>query len=685
MQANPRVHPIILNLPYFEDQDPIVLLNDLDNRTVFKRNKSMQKADFNSLENFLKYFFTDRLFASQDSSVRKENFDFEFLEKAVKSPNGPEGSFYDEYISPVLESFDKESDPEKILDVYNNSLILDKPLPEDYYLPTKSLTNSSRRGDNESLKKLTSLFGEGDDFGQTDNLTVFPEIKDIVSLSFDEYDDYLDSIKEIYGDDVPKAIKNLIEDIEEQREKVKESSLSHKVARIDFDGINLGDDIGEKDISVYTWLNVPKAMSRKKGSKGGTINLSKESGKEYAKKLLSNKSNWENMIAPTGGSNLSGPLALRNIIMLLLSIAEEQGVDYKVESGAKTRNGESGLGFHGKVTDPETGEETDILVKDYTYPYKRQFSLSDSFFSDPDIEDAILDNGGAENLLRKILKNPSKKYTRRAGDDFLLNKKMFLKQSDGTSESSSDDFSQAGETSIEVRNFIEKYRKTLADNSDNYYIDSKLVKALENGDTKKINRFLFTNRNGDIDVRRPSKSNKTGLRYEHTVPVLFLARVMNLISQEWNKKVESGEISEQEAESNIKEYSQKLIDKLYTITWLNLYDDGVLDTSREKSDSTYSLYNKLGLVRPSSIKSPIAFKPNVSIEDFYDNIDDVTEEDVMERYHMTEKPIKLDDFFKGGDERVFDNIKKADTALDIGVRKENKQPLLTSLIFGYYG
>ena len=696
LKANPKIQSVILNLPYFENKGPITAISDLESQGHLKKIMSNQGAGFDSINAFMKYFFVNRFIASSESSENLEKMDMEFLEKAGGVKMTSEKAFFEEYITPILNEFGKESDPKKLLDLYKSAKTFDSDLPSDYYLPTRTLTSSIDKKNNESLNNLTKMFGEGDEFGKTDVLNILPKIDDIVKVSFDEYDDYIDSIKDPYGDDIPEQISDLMDEIEEQREKEKPGSSSYKRLRFDFEDLDLGSELGKRDFSILSYLDIPLSMSLNKGKSGSKFNMNTKAGRSNIRKLINNKSYREKLLSPGG---YKGTDTIKNVLILLIALAEEQGVDFKIESGGSLKDGTNinGNYFSGYAVDSETGEEKTRLdpktgkevrekkQDDLRLPYMLNNVFDNTFFSDEDIKDVTFDNGGPEKFLQTLLKNKSKKYVRQGNKPFSLNKEMFVKSGGGGYSSSDDlDFSEMGGSTLDVRNFIENYRKQVEGNSDNYYIDYKLVDALDKGDIRKVNRYLFTNRSGDVDVRKPDKAKKTGLRYEHTVPVLFLARLINMISSEWKKKSDAGEVSESEATEKIKEYSKKVIDKLYTITWLNLIDDSIVDNTREKSDVKHTLYDRLGL-KTTTPKQPIFLKSDVSIEDFYDKIEDVTEDDIMMRYHMKNKPVKLNDFFGGGTDRSFDNIKKSDASLDIGIQKESKQPMLTNLLFGYYG
>ena len=133
-----------------------------------------------------------------------------------------------------------------------------------------------------------------------------------------------------------------------------------------------------------------------------------------------------------------------------------------------------------------------------------------------------------------------------------------------------------------------------------------------------------------------------------------------------------------------------MLDSLYNIVWLDTRLDKRLGRILQ-SELTDGQLKAFGLKK--SLNGSLEFysnkKTGESTEDLDEVIDKISSEEgkavLDERYNrVSAKMIPFSEFFTGGDKRVLDGFKVKDLELRREAN-ENKKPLLTNLLFGYYG
>lgn len=645
--------------------------------------------EINSLDQMIKSILGGRFIVDGRNKSARFSNNTDFIEKVIEGePKYKE--FFDKYIIEILEKKGFETDPNNIYNMMKGlSPLVNIVFPFNYTTTPGWLKNSKLYKDLEDSSVFEVI---EDDLNNIGNMPIY---------KYEEYiDDLQDKLRGKLSDedlmDVEDSLDGYYSKLVMDRESDQVNNKTFVPVKITIkDAIN-DETIKEKDVSVYTKLSIPidqkitgdildkyrnaggdfkkirsKNNLQKKVDRDleryGKTNLDNflstldESIKDFpVEKEISNKNTREFLLSDNDNENKSIVNSLLNY-----AINNNKKIDIQDMSPSDFRIQQDG-NFNGAILSKNTSTPGTIY---------KLFDLYRFEFNDMDsVTDMLKYVIGGEGDPKFIKKGREKKIP-------VLNKKDFY-----TSTNDEDylrllnPLSGGKVSSLVGRDLIEKYQTRNPNNYENYYIDKTMADAIKrNKKPIGIKNFFTVDKNGNITKRKGAKRKYT---YEHLTPVLALTRMINFIHLKRNKEGNPDKVS-----SDV----EKILDKFYTIAYIENQKGDRLNRWLQ-SEAPDLVYDKLS-VKPDNLKSGKEEKyptltsksGNMTADEFMNRVDSINFEDMLQRYSGMGIEIEsLDGFFEKEDSISLDNFTANDLNLPTTSISENRKPVLTNILFGYY-
>ena len=637
-----------------------IRLPGLDSEISLSNIKSLDKEisstkKINSISELLEFLISGTILSSSNLNMDENSVNLDFLNKATNK-NTPEGQLF-ELVKPILALSQKETDPNKIIKFFEEgsgndptgkfsvkSNQISKLIESDVFKKVKG----------KKLLKPESILGKKPFWGyfnNVKNLDFFKENpddepQDLRYLSTSKAKAYFNRIlRSIEGENIsPEDTRDIIRDVLNGYSKQdRENDTVFELTIPDLKLLNGNTE----DVSMFLNLeNLPidDLTAFNAVNSDGTL--------KTPKRLLNLLKNNKEIIYRFISSGDTSSLKVLRVLPLVLKVAEQQGKLDTIETSIVNPN-----------EYPEPGDASaSVNILNSGFGGETPFTL-----------------GGrdAQNYMSALVNSESdgnyiKGYASDKEDRIRVSSNIFRKNSGGAGFRG-DLFNSEGER------------------FENLYLDYDIARIINAGlnddtlsdeDKKKILTALIVDpASQKIRIRDRDKSPTRegyGFTYEHVVPVNVIEKIFNFIDQ-------------QNADESYKDIvKDKVKEKLHKVGWLLVDNDAELDTIF-KDTIPNSLQQSIGLNIPTRGEAT-KLNDEDTLEDIYNNIDGLTDDQTWERYTLKNiKPmIPLSDVFAGSKEIKVPGIKRSDLELGQDTLaeedlKESKQPLLTNLLFGYYG
>tara|TARA_B110000902_G_C14265671_1_gene571302 strand:- start:16 stop:1962 length:1947 start_codon:yes stop_codon:yes gene_type:complete len=646
-------YPFKLRLPGLDSEISLSNIKSLD-----KEISSTKKIS--SISQLLEFIISDTILSSKSNKSGKASegdVNLDFLRKA-KDSNTPEGQLF-ELVKPILTLAKKETNPQNIIDFFENGTEYD---PTGKFHTSGSriskLINSDIFKTEKGVKLLKpeSILGKKPFWGyfnNVKNLDFFKENpddepQDLRYLSTSKAKAYFNRIlRSVEGENIsPEDTRDIIRDVLNGYSKQdRENDTVFKLTIPDLKLLN-GDT---EDVSMFLNLeNLPidDLTAFNAVNSDGTL--------KTPKRLLNLLKNNKEIIYRFISSGDASSYKVLKVLPLVLKVAEQQGKLDTIETSIVNPN-----------EYPEPGDASaSVNILNSGFGGETPFTLggreAQKYMSS-------LVNAGTDG-------NDLKGYASDVDDRIRVSSNLFKRNSVGNNDP--------------FRRFL---FNSEGERFENLYLDYDIVRILNaglNGDTlsdedkKKILTALIVDPSSQkIRIRDRDKSPTRegyGFTYEHVVPVNVIEKIFNFIDQ-------------QDADESSKDIvKDKVKEKLHKVGWLLVDNDAELDTIF-KDTIPNDLQQSIGLNIPPRGEAT-KINDDDTLEDIYNNIDGLTDDQTWGRY--TSKNIKpmipLSDVFAGSKEIKVPGIKRSDLQLSQdtvaeGRLEESKKPVLTNILFGYYG
>ena len=501
--------------------------------------------------------------------------DLNFLELSA-SP-GPHNEFFKEYISPILKELDLESNPRKLLASYQSPDLI-------------GAQNVAKNGDLLKAFKGSKLDKLLDD---SKVFTTLGTISNLPNKSLDEVEEYIKQIRDKFKGQTPEKINEFTEDFRDVHAE-KGGSSTKKFFKLIVPDVKMTN--GETTDMVHnSYFKLPRTGVKP------TI--------EDIPKYLDNKDNIRTALAP--GTTPQEQIN-KKIVRALLAIAKEQNLDYQVT-----------------ITGPiQPNNIKGLLKKNSTEPLNPR-NLRRKIKGRPDLDKFLADlirstdtrDGGINPNMAPILSK-----------DLFLN----FKKSQGAPSSTYQELG-TGIKDNDFRSFIERKKAEVEGIEENYYIDKLVLELIEQGekgdpDPEALRQYFTVDKRGNIVMRQRTKSSDFGLRYEHTLPVKAMEDFFNRYYERKLQYFDSE--NDPNFKKQIEEEVSKIIKTLYTIAYIDMDNDRLLDANY-KSTVPQDVLKKM---------EQMEFNENGELEKMGIGFDDI--EKRYTKYGV--KVIPLSQLFKGG-------------------------------------
>ena len=594
-----------------------------------------------SLDDYIKNFITKNiLFSPEKTTVDSyrsiKRFDTSFLEAATKGGT-PEQEFFDSYVVPFLKKNGKEQSASQILNYYKKL----KALTSNGKLKKMAdlKTNKNSRDDSKSFRRKYLVDPrETIDYGVNEWGELARDMEsegsfvkgfdDIQKVSLKDIKDFSDMLR---AEDL-EDIENIILDLENDNRKGGASSKKSVPVKLSISDIN---DINQKPFSnpldYYTVIdNIP---------------LETEVDVDLLQSIIKDENYYPNKEPIKRELDLFTNLS-DNIDIELLDVPEDTPVEDIYRSNQSNE---------GSVYDEANKFEQNFSVEDYM-----------SYLKDPN--NIIMGSPDSLKTMRsnadKIVEIPRSIFTAKVGEKD-LDKKEFSK-------------GITSEASVDKRTAFDSLYNSLdqAQQENKIYIGSTLLKGLEKGNVQSLRKYFVSDENGNIDRISESGLNKAlgrGIRYEHVVPIKVLGELVGVM---YDGMQESGNFNKKQ----FSEDAQSLVSRLYTIAWIDRDEDDILTKS--------GLRETMG---PSFMTDFAEMLSDGTIDDAEES--KITKA-IFSRYKLAniqQNTKKLNDVFGSNKSIALPPIKNKDLRPKIDPKggdiriRESKKPVLTNLLFGYYG
>lgn len=562
--------PYYLNLPFFEEEE--LNLNSSSSKHLPKVG-GMYLQGFDGVPDIIMYLLDNRAIQVGKGGMK----DLSFLEKS--STSGPYSDFYKKYISPILKELDLESNPRKLMGSYTL---------EDF----KGYNNVAKRNDLEKIAKNpnTALYKL---LSNPKVFTTLGIINNLPNKSLDEVEEYIKQIRDKFKGQTPEKINEFIEDLRDAHLE-KGGSQTKKFFKLIVPNVKMTN--GETtDMVHYSYFKLPRTGVKP------TI--------EDIPKYLSNPNTIRTALAP---ENNSQEKTNKQIVRALLAIAKEQNLDYQVTT-----------------TGPIQPNNIKGLLKKNSTESLNPRNLRRKIKGRPDLDKFLAD------LIRST-------DTRDGGINPnmapLLSKNLFLNfKKGGSKPSSTYQELGAGIKDNDFRGFIERKKSEVEGIEENYYIDKLVLDLIEQGeqgdpDPEALRQYFTVDKRGNITMRQRTKSSDFGLRYEHTLPVKAMEDFFN---RYYERKLQYFDNeNDPNFKNQLEEEVSKIIKTLYTIAYIDMDNDRLLDANY-KSTVPQDVLKKM---------EQMEFNENGELEKMGIGFDDI--EKRYTKYGV--KVIPLKQLFKGG-------------------------------------
>lgn len=565
-----HVSPYYLNLPYFSKGELNLTPNDSQE---LPRTGDYIKG-MSNIKTFILYLFDGRIIQMGKTPIK----DLSFLEKA--SSPGEVNDFFKKYISPILRDLKLEPNPRKLLGSYQ--------FPD-------MITDIEN---NISKKNLKSFIGNPSFplYKLLEDPKVFTTLGTITNLpnkSLDEVEEYIKQIRDKFKGQTPEKINEFIEDLRDAHLE-KGGSQTKKFFKLIVPNVKMTN--GETtDMVHYSYFKLPRTGVKP------TI--------EDIPKYLSNPNTIRTALAP---ENNSQEKTNKQIVRALLAIAKEQNLDYQVTT-----------------TGPIQPNNIKGLLKKNSTESLNPRNLRRKIKGRPDLDKFLAD------LIRST-------DTRDGGINPnmapLLSKNLFLNfKKGGSKPSSTYQELGAGIKDNDFRGFIERKKSEVEGIEENYYIDKLVLDLIEQGeqgdpDPEALRQYFTVDKRGNITMRQRTKSSDFGLRYEHTLPVKAMEDFFN---RYYERKLQYFDNeNDPNFKNQLEEEVSKIIKTLYTIAYIDMDNDRLLDANY-KSTVPQDVLKKM---------EQMEFNENGELEKMGIGFDDI--EKRYTKYGV--KVIPLKQLFKGG-------------------------------------
>ena len=595
------------------------------------------KIQARDLRDYVEKFITKNiLFSPKGSQIehikRIQDFDTSFLEQAAKGGT-PEREFFDEYVLPFLMANNKQIDPVALLNYYNT--IKQRSSNDNFKLSDLKVGQNTRYSAIDFRRKnfvdptenLTTDISEWDDLAselETDGQFV-RNFEDLRKTSVKDIRDFSDELRGIKG---IKNIDQLILDLEDANRAGGRDTKKSIPVKLSISDIN---DINEKPFSqpldYYTVLdNIP---------------LETEVDSDSLRSIVGDPHYFPNK-EPIK-RELKAYSRLSDDIDVNILDTEEDSIE-KIYPLNQSNNG--------SVYDEANKFENNFSVEDYLSYLKDPSGI---IMTNPDELDSMRSNA---DEIAEIPKSIFTAKTRQSD----LDRQEFIK----------------GVTSANNnvnRTTFDRFYNTLdlEDQIDKIYVGNLVAKSMKIGNLQSIRKYFVSDENGNI-TKIPEGGKGRGIRYEHVVPINVLGELVGTL---YDSMQEGGNFNE----DNFYDSAKSLIKSLYTIAWIDLDEDSIITKSGLRETMPSSFYTKLAEMsedgeldnqEENEIKNLIFSRYNTSnVQNNIQKINDVYENGATS---ISLSPIKNKQL----------RPKEDPSSGNVKIR-ESKKPLLTNLLFGYYG
>ena len=643
-------YPFKLKLPGLDTEISLSEIKSLGKKISSKR-------EIKSISDLLEFIISDTILSSKENRISEDSVNLDFLRKAT-NPNTPEGKLF-ELVKPVLSLGKKETDPQKIIDFFESGI--DHDPTGKFHTSGKSLSKMIysdifKNVKGKKLVKPESILRKQpfwEYFNNVKNLDFFQENpdaepQDLKNLSTSKAKAYFTRIlRSMEGENIsPEDTRDIIRDVLNGYSKQdRENDTVFELTIPDLKLLNGNTE----DVSMFLNLeNLPidDLTAFNTVNDDGTL----KNPKRFINFLNNNK---EIMYRFISSRDTSSKMVLR-ILPLFIKAAEQQN---------KLDNITTTIVNPDEYPEPNSASDSVIRLNSqegvntpFTLGGEGKESLK--YISD------LVNSGG----------DGPKGYSTDGSDRIRLRKELFNNSDKG------------GAADFRGKLFREK-----GEDFDNLYLDDDMARVLELGlngeelseeDLKIIQSGLIidpsTQKVRVRDVQKYKNTDGYSFIYEHAIPVNVIEKIFNFIDN-------------QEDDETLKnKVKKKVLEKLHKVGWLTVNKDNVLD-ALYKETIPEELKKLIGLDFIKGNPEALKINDEDTLEDIYDNINNLTDDDSWLRYtkRNINPMVKLSDVFGGSKEIKVPGIKRSDIELGQDTLaeeiKESKKPLLTNLLFGYYG
>ena len=668
----------------------------------------------------------------------KTDMDTTYLKRIVRRPGGDLAKAYDRRIKPLLDANGKESDPKKLIEIYENND------PEFYTSPTgEGSKYNSKRGfkipkDSNIYKHLSkkdvlnnvwskdTKEVKGADqpilFSAKTQMKVAEKIKDIgtkpalymlenfvvspqdwendwkknhdgdfeiVSGEFkggEKYENYYklgNTIKDIFSDQVTKEFNEISygKTRGDSREKQKKEGIEIRpwgFKKIIFK--DLYEEDGEsKDVEMTVYLS--EIPGKKKLRDISNDELEPILGTKILRDRMSFRDD------EVGDAAKQQKVIFDSLFALADSNSLLKGKGYLGDA-------EIEIVAPGPQRPPNS---MGVLKSNLSNP-KSPYNLSKKNDSSDPIK-----------FIKRLLKN-NERYSDRESSDLYLNKSIgsTFHKDDSTAKvviprdtfnsiyvdipDSNKYIEMSSKGNIMGKPFrdnLEDYAQSMKSRGSKVYMDNDIYNSMiDSENPKNLKKYFSIGPTGKV-FARSSFANKNdpdaGFTYEHVVPNSVINRAVNYIVYKRNKESKDNNTDTSKTAKQVQEDVKKIIEKLYRIAYVTQINDNKLKDAGYQSDMPNAFYNKLGVTPTKYIHNGNEYNsfkgknPNYfNADDFMKKIESLSEEDIFSRYGNTNIDVtKFNKIFRSDEFET--NIPGAEIALDVtdydeSGRQSGRQP-----------
>ena len=233
-----------------------------------------------------------------------------------------------------------------------------------------------------------------------------------------------------------------------------------------------------------------------------------------------------------------------------------------------------------------------------------------------------------------------------------------------------------GEVAEDVRKAIDSFYNNvdLEKRANNIYISNSIIEDIENGNESQLENLFKIIKGGEVDISLSKSGGREGMRYEHALPIKAIAETLRKLYNGYNEFLGDADIFNL---TLFGEAAMNLIGSLYTIAYLDVIQDKNLESGGYVSSVTNAQLTDIDGLVDEYIEAMV--DDNFSTADLRDLTDSI-----MDRYDVSGIGVtKLNDFFNGKNSMPLGIPRKA--LADTTTLEESKKPVLTNILFGYYG